>query len=381
MRKYASVNKSVSHFFSQPASKPLICVHDQFIIRGGGERLILELARALQADLMAGTVSSDSFPLETLAGSVFNLNAPGRWPGLKTWQLVRAFQHHAHALRPYHTALYSGVAAPLAVHGHDTGRNVFYCHTPPRFLYDKKDHYLDALNPLASMGLKALNRWFRPRYEHAVSLMDVVVANSRHIQKRIKYYLGRDSVVVYPPCDTNRFSQAAKQAMPGHFYLSTARLDPLKRVDTVIRAFRRLPDKQLVVASGGSETQKLRALAGDASNIHFTGWLDDRQYEQLLAQCLATIYIPKDEDFGMSPVESMAAGKPVFCSDHGGLQETVINQETGFFIDETRLEDALVETISRVTPGQLANMQSACQHRAEDFDSSCFIKKMAALLE
>jgi glycosyltransferase involved in cell wall biosynthesis len=355
----------------------LAIVHDQFVIRGGGERLVLDLVNALRADLIIGSHHPDSFPLQNLPGQVQNLQANTALPGLKTRQLARAFQTRTRSLSDYASVLYSGLAAPLAVSNHRQGRNVFYCHTPPRFLYDKQQHYLNQLNPLAALALRGLNRWFRPRYEKAVDCMDLIVANSSHIQQRIRTHLGRDSVVVHPPCQTERF---AVQATTGDFYLSTARLDPLKRVDVVIRAFRRLPHKKLVVASGGSERQRLQKLAQGASNIHFTGWLDDQQYPRLLAEALATIYIPRDEDFGMSPVESMAAGTPVFCSDHGGLLETVIDGETGFYIDESRLEEALVEKIQSHQPAQLRAMAKACQARAQHFDSRLFQQRMAELL-
>jgi len=330
MLKSARQNAPGSHYLPKCQKKQLAIAHDQFVIRGGGERLGRELALALGADIFTGSTHADSFALSDLPGSVIDLNAASALPGLKTHQLARAFRHKTHALRDYHTVL------PLAIASHPSGRNVFYCHTPPRFIYDKKSHYLSQLNPFAALALRGLNQWFRPQYEKAVERMDLVIANSRHIQQRIRRHLHRDSVVVYPPCDTRYFAEASRQSSSqGDFYLSTARLDPLKRVDVIVRAFKRLPHKKLVVASGGSELEKLVQLADGASNIHFTNWLDENHYRQLLGECLATVYLPQDEDFGMSPVESMAAGKPVFCSDHGGLQETVINGETGFYVDES----------------------------------------------
>ncbi len=377
MPKSTTSFESPSQKNTTGASKNLAIVHDLFTIRGGGERLVLELVRGLGCDLTTGDITKDSFPLEKLPGAITNLRANTIWPGLKTWRLARAFTRKTSHLSNYYSVLYSGVAAPLAIAHHDNGRNVFYCHTPPRFLYDKQDHYLKQLPPPARWVLRALNHWFRPRYEKAVQRMDLVVANSRNIQARIQHYLGRDAVVVHPPCHIQKIQRSTTS---GNFYLSTARLDPLKRVDVIVRAFMRMPDKRLVVASGGSELKTLKKMAAGFSNIHFTGWLPEEKYIRLLNECLATIYLPKDEDFGMSPVESMAAGKPVFCSDHGGLLETVLHNETGFYIDETRLEEALIEAIQSHSPEKLRNMASACHRQARRFDLDIFIQRMRDLM-
>ncbi len=374
-----------SHFLPKAPGtgrhRQLAIAHDQFVIRGGGERLVKLLAKTLPGDIFTGSTHADSFPLHELPGRIFDLKAHSALPGLKTFQLARAFRHRTRALGDYHTVLYSGVAAPLGIDNHRCGRNVFYCHTPPRFVYDKKAHYLSQLNPASALALRALNQWFRPQYEKAVERMDLIIANSRNIQQRIRQHLQRDSVVVYPPCETRHFAHASSNtANQGDYYLSTARLDPLKRIDVIIRAFKRLPEKKLLVASGGSELEKLKKLAAGAPNIRFTNWLDEDRYRQLLGECLATIYLPRDEDFGMSPVESMAAGKPVFCSDHGGLRETVIDGETGFYVDESRLGDSLVETLQQHGPDKLRSMRPACQHRAEQFDSQIFLQRMTELL-
>ncbi len=156
--------------------------------------------------------------------------------------------------------------------------------------------------------------------------MHVIVANSENVQRRIKRYLGHDSIVVYPPIDTESFVWGEPQG----YYLSTARLTPLKRVATIVEAFVRMPDRQLVVASGGEDEAALRRVAPRGhSNIRFTGWTDEAQLRSLISGAIATIYIPVDEDFGMSPVESMAAGKPVIGVAEGGLLETIVPGRDG----------------------------------------------------
>jgi glycosyltransferase involved in cell wall biosynthesis len=350
-------------------------IHDMFQIKGGGERLVLALCDGLQADLTTAFVGSDTFELEYLGERLRNLDALSSLHGIKTWSLARAFKNIDQTDK-YNHVIYSGVASPLAINNQPANNHMFYCHTPPRFIYDKKQHYLDQFNPIKRLAFKLLVNWFKPQYEQAVHHMDQVLTNSYFVQDRIKQALNIDAEVIYPPCDTNRFNWIEQ----GDYYLSMARHDGLKRIDAIIKAFLQMPDKKLVIASGGHETNQLKKLAGNAENIKFTGWLNEPEMLHLLGNCLATIYVPLDEDFGMTPVESMSAGKPVFCSNHGGLLETVIDGETGHFVSCESLTNDLVEQISTFSSKQALNMKSACQQRAKHFDTTLFIKKIKEFL-
>lgn len=350
----------------------ILTVHDLFYIKGGGERLVMTLCQHLPSDLLTAAISPDSFDLTALPGKTVNLNALGKMPGIKTWQLARAFKRAPAVRSDYAHVIYSGVATVLANRHFMQSKNIFYCHTPPRFIYDKRNHYLEGLPAWQRPALAALIRWFQPQYEEAVSRMDVLIANSNHIKKRIQNHLQLTAQVVYPPCDTTYFNWRSQ----GDYYLSLGRHDPLKRINVIIEAFKVMPDKTLVVASGGSETEKLKKLAQGYDNIRFTGWLDEPQLLDLLGNCLATIYIPEDEDFGMTPVESMAAGKSVIASRQGGIIETVIDQETGLFIDEDQLKSSLINAIKQLTSNRAAAMRTACEARAEDFNQQRFIDGM-----
>ncbi len=353
-----------------------LIIHDLFDIRGGGERLVLTAAQGLHADLLFGAHSPESFDLSGLATRAINLNVNVSTTGLKTWRLARAFGGLQLDTRAYRNVIYSGVVSPLAVHRCTHAHNLMYCHTPPRFVYDKRAHYRSQLGPLQALAMDALVRWFKPRYERALRAMDAVLSNSHFVQQRLRDHLGLDSAVVHPPCDTERFVFKDYE----DFYLSTARLDPLKRVDRIVRVFLKHPDKRLVVASGGPQRAALEKLAAGAPNIHFTGWLSEAALQDLLGRCLATIYLPEDEDFGMSPLESMAAGKPVLCSDHGGPTESVIDGVTGFYLSEDDLEGALTACIGRLDAARAARMRSDCEARAAQFDRARFIEAMCEYL-
>ncbi len=207
--------------------------------------------------------------------------------------------------------------------------------------------------------------------------MDIIIANSNNVQKRIQKYLGCRSTVINPPCDTDKFTWKH----PEGFFLSIARLDPLKRVDMVVRAFQKLPDQKLVVISGGKEFKNIMQLADGYDNIKVLGWVEEATLQELLSTCLATIYIPKDEDFGMSSVESMASGKPVIGIAEGGLLETIIDGTTGILLPEYELSvDLLCQTVSTFSEETAISMKDVCEERAAFFAKDIFLQKMKKIV-
>ncbi len=353
-------------------------VHDLFRIRGGGERLTLTLASELADTLCFGYRTADSFDIESMTRSrLVDLQASGGIIGVRTFKLMHAFRHKTGFLKDYDAVIYSGILSPTAVYNHPDGPNILYCHTPPRFAYDKYAVHLKNLAPWKRPLMQLYVPCLKALYEPAVRRMDLVVANSQHVRERIKKFLGLDSTVVYPPVDTDQYAWQGQE----DFYLSTARMDPLKRIDVVIKAFRLMPYKKLVVASGGSELPKLKALAQGADNISFTGWVDDTRLKQLVGSCIATIYIPQHEDFGMSPVESMAAGKPVVGVAEGGLKESILPEETGLLVRPDPAPEDVVEAIGTLTPQRALEMRQACETRAKQFDTRIFLDRMREVVQ
>lgn len=352
-----------------------IVLHDYFESAEGGGRLTLLLAREFGADLAYGykVKNHPFFSEQSFAGRQFQLSRFSSIPLFKQFMLARNFATRAQFLSDYNCALYSGFYAPLAVHFQSQGKKICYCHTPPRFIYDQKDFYLNSLPAVSRPFLRLFIKYLQPRYESALDKMDVIVANSFAVQKRIFLYLGKKADMVYPPCQVNHFNWQEQ----GDYYLSTARLDPLKRVDLVVKAFVSMPDKKLIVASGGPELAKLKKLAAGSPNIYFTDWCSEKKLVHLLSNCIATLYLPKDEDFGMSPVESMAAGKPVIGVAEGGLLETILQGETGILLDADSIsEEEVCRAVRQMTPLLAIEMRKACEKRAMDFCLESFIEKM-----
>lgn len=355
-----------------------LVLHDYFASAEGGGRLCSILAAALDADLGYG-FARPGHPFVQGAANNPRERDLGLYARLPLWQqfkLARAFEYRSGFVRNYRTVIYSGFYTPLAVFDHPRGHNILYCHTPPRFIYDQREFYSNSLPAPLRPLLKAFIAYLQPRYEAAVARMDMIVANSHNVQQRIRRYLGCDAVVVYPPCETGRFQWQGQ----GDYYLSSARLDPLKRVDVVVEAFRGLPDKKLVVTSGGGELERLRKLAAGAPNIEFTGWVDEAELARLVGHAIAVIYVPRDEDFGMSPVEAMAAGKVVLGVAEGGLLESVVEGETGLLLPPEFKAEDLRRAVSELPPQRTAAMRAACEARAQVFRREVFVEKMRKLL-
>lgn len=357
-------------------SMKTIILHDYFESLEGGGKLSSLLAQGLSADLGYGFAKQGHpflhFP------DTYDLHAYSAIPLWRQFKLARAFANHRIAtwLRNYETVIYSGFYTPLAVHHHRQGRNILYCHTPPRFIYDQRDFYLKRLPFFLRPVLQAFIDYLQPRYENAIAQMDTLVTNSDNVRQRIQHYLGKDAIIVYPPCDTENFVWQGQD----NYYLSMGRLDPLKRVDLIIQAFLRMPDKRLIVTSGGEELQRLQKLAKNASHIHLTGWLENKQLADLVGNAIATLYLPKEEDFGMSPLESMAAGKPVIGVAEGGLLETIIPEKTGILLEPSLSIEAICEAVRMMTSAQALSMRSACEGQARHFLKEVFLEKMRQIV-
>ncbi len=354
-----------------------ITLHDAFAFKGGGERLIYTLCQELKTDLAFGHQTADSFDLTRLPGHCINLEAESNLPLWRTLKRFFTFRQKTRILQKYENVIYSGQNSPLAVVNHPKGRNIYYCHTLPRSIYDLKDTHLASQPPLRKLAHHLYNAFFQPIYEKAVRKMDVIVANSKNVQSRIQKFLKLESIVIHPPCDTEKFRWAGQ----ADYYLSNARLLSYKRVDVIVKAFSFLSDKKLIVTSTGPEEKRLRGLAEGHKNIHFTGNVDDSELQKLIGNAIATIYIPKDEDFGMSPVESMAAGKPVIGVAEGGLLETITDEKTGLLISSTPQVEEVIDAIKKLDLKKALSMRRACETQAKIFRKKIFIQKMLETIQ
>jgi hypothetical protein len=190
-----------------------LVLHDSFVFKGGGERLVHTLCQGLNLDLAFGAQSDQSYDLSKLTGKCIDLRIKSHLWGWRTVERFYGFGFKTRFLKNYETVIYSGQDAPLAVNNHRGGKNIYYCHTPPRSLYDLKEYRFSSLPPSQTLIHQAYNLCFQPLYESALRKMDVIVANSVNIQKRIQTFLNRDSIVIHPPLRHGKISLAETRGL------------------------------------------------------------------------------------------------------------------------------------------------------------------------
>jgi glycosyltransferase involved in cell wall biosynthesis len=257
--------------------------------------------------------------------------------------------------------------------------HVCYCFTPMRYLWDLYADYFGERagwvpRHLMPLLVPALRRWdvlTSQRVHHFVAI-------SAHVAERIARCYGRSADVIHPPVDLSRFRLSEGS---GDYYLVVSALSPYKRVDLAVEAANRLRRRLLIVGSGPEE-RRLRAMAGPTAE--FLGWREDGEVAELYAGCRALLF-PGVEDFGITPLEAMASGKPVIALGRGGASETVVpldqgvDPPTGLFFSE-QTADALVDAIHRFEAHAHRFNPKALRARAEAFDRPLFRERIAAYL-
>ena len=258
--------------------------------------------------------------------------------------------------------------------------HICYCHTPTRYLWSDTHQYINELKynkffkKIISLVLSRIRIWDYA----AAARVDFFIANSKTVQQRIKKYYRRDSIVIYPPVETHKFniSQEDKNKKEKYFLVG-CRLAPYKRVDIVIEAFKRLgPDYKLKIFGDGVDLKRLKKMAAEASNIEFLGRVTDSHKAELYSGAEAFIN-PQEEDFGITVIESMAAGRPVIAYEKGGATETVIEGFSGTFFKE-QTSDAIYEAIKNFE--NISFKPVEIKNHVEKFSVENFRKKIKAYI-
>jgi glycosyltransferase involved in cell wall biosynthesis len=228
--------------------------------------------------------------------------------------------------------------------------HINYCHAPTHYYWSRYDEYMKhpgfgAFDWLARFGLKLLVGPLRRWDLKAAQRPDFMVANSTHIQKEIKKYYGRDSVVIHPPIYLERFSKAENLGQKRSGFVISGRQTPYKRFDLAILACNQL-NLPLTVIGDGPDRKRLQALAG--STVTFLGRISDESLEHEFGRAEALIF-PGLDDFGITPVEAMASGTPVIAFKAGGAFDYIQPNITGQFFDK-QTAGSLVKALQEFDP-------------------------------
>lgn len=214
--------------------------------------------------------------------------------------------------------------------------HISYCHSPMRYIWDEAETYFEAakLNSgikkvIATAILNYLRKWDLKTAQRP----DFLIANSKYIAEKLKRIYNRESTVIYPPVDVDKFECVENK---DDYYFVASRLVPYKRIDLIVEAFAQMPDKRLVIAGTGPELNKLKS--NFLVNVEFIGYQDENSLKELMQKAKAFVFTA-EEDFGIVVVEAMACGTPVIALNKGGTAETVIDGKTGILFDNQTVED------------------------------------------
>ena len=361
--------------------KKICILHDTFLYKWWGERLILMMWKALGADIASWFFSAGSFNLrkEWFKGKMISVSSEVYKKWLRHIKLKLAFLFRTKFLRNYDIVLFSWDSISGVRNCKKDTLKIYYCHTPPRYIYDLHDLYKVKLGFFRKSFFVVWSKFFQYLYERDIKKMDVILTNSKNTQARIKKYLWLDSIVVYPPVDRLYFRYISDE----WYFLSFARLADAKRVDSIVEAFKKIPDKKLIVIYGKNDPQKdkVMQLAKESSNISFITLEDNDKLYEYIWCARASIYIPIEEDFWMSPVESMSAWKPVIWVDEGWLKESILHNKTWFLLDKDFTIQDIANTVNIFSAELCASMKENCEKQAEIFSLSQFEFKLNTLID
>jgi glycosyltransferase involved in cell wall biosynthesis len=256
--------------------------------------------------------------------------------------------------------------------------HICYIHTPMRYAWELFDEYFgpERVGWLKSqLFFKPLLQWVKWYDRATTERVDLFIANSNYVAERVLRCYGREAAVLAPPVDLSRFAGTRRQ--PEDWYLIVSALVPYKRVDHAIRACARL-DRRLKIVGSGPETAKLKQLASElGAKVDFAGFTDDEQLVGYYLRAKALLF-PGVEDFGIVPVEAIAAGCPVIAFKKGGILDSMTEQTAIFYSQQC--EDGLSEGMRRFEATHSRFDESVLRQRAALFSEAAFLKGFERLL-
>lgn len=252
--------------------------------------------------------------------------------------------------------------------------HVCYCHTPMRYAWDNWHSYIREykmnwlLKKIAKKRLHKIRLWDRLSADR----VDYFIANSEITKKRIEKYYHRQSTVIHPMIETKNFA-ISKNAK--NYFLAIGRLTPYKKFDLIIETFNQIGLPLKIVGKGISENELRRSAKG---NIEFLGQVSDHELKKLYSECEALIF-PQVEDFGITPLEAMASGRPVIALNQGGALDSIIENKTGIFFKKQTPMD-LRAAIENYQKEKTKFNPELIRSHAQQFDKAEFEKKLMKYL-
>ncbi|MBB6015691.1 glycosyltransferase [Deinococcus sp. D7000] len=313
-------------------------VHDWLVAYAGSEKVVEELA-ALWPTAPIYTLFHDpasmlATPFEGRDIRVSSLNRlPGSARRYRSFLPLMPFAAEQFDLRGYDVVISSSHAVAKGVLVSAEQLHLSYVHSPMRYAWDLYQQYLEEANLTSgarAMLAKVILHYLRLWDSTTANRVDVFMANSQYVARRIWRTYRRPARVLYPPVQVERFDPGRPRE---DFYLTLSRMVPYKKMDLIVEAFAR-SGKPLVVLGDGPDRAKIEALA--TPNVTLLGRQSDAVVADLMERCRAFVFAA-DEDFGITPVEAQAAGAPVIAYGKGGVLESVVPNRTGVFFGQQQV--------------------------------------------
>jgi len=361
------------------SNKKIALVHD-FLLKPGGAERVLKVLADMFPDAPIYTLLYD----EKAVGKIFPKNRVRTSELQKLPKFIRSRQKYLFPRMPkaiekfdfsdFDIVLSSNSAYAHGIITNTDTKHICYCHSPMRYAWDWTHEYMKEQNlgrikrGLAGYLLNKVRMWDQIAADRA----DEYIANSRTVQGRLRKYYRTDAPIVYPPVDLSRFKAGRKHQ---NYFLIVSTLTPYKKIDLAVKLFNKI-NKQLLIIGDGPQREYLQSISGP--NIQFLGFKSDRETAEYFMNCRAFVF-PGEEDFGITPVEAMACGKPVLAYGHGGVTETVIAGETGEFFMKPSVA-SMEAGLARLLLNEKKYKPMKIRQQAEKFDQSKFKRKIKQLI-
>lgn len=346
-------------------------VHEMLVKFGGAERVVLKLL--------------DMYPKSPVYTLFHNKKVTNEWfkkakihPSYlqRYYEVIKSpkwlLSKMPGAIEQFDFSKFDAVISSSSAFAHGIKTNevkhLCYCHSPMRYAWDYAHEYTKNMSSMMRLVTANLLTDIRIWDFRAANRPHKIVANSKHVQKRIAKYWRRDSEVIYPSVNVKNFEPTAEHE---DYFLIVSALTPFKKIDLAVRAFNKV-GRKLVIIGDGAQRKVLESMA--KPNIEFLGRKPDSVLREYMQNCRALIF-PGEEDFGITPVEAMAAGKPVLAYGVGGVLESIQAGKSGEFFSEPT-EESLLDGLLRLMVNEKHYDYKKIRKIAERFDESVFEEKM-----
>ena len=359
-------------------------IHDWLVTYAGAEKVLEQILKIYpEADLFSLVDFLKDEERSFINNKIVNTSFIQKFPFAKTkyrsYLPLMPLAIEQFDLSGYDLIISSSHAVAKGVITGPDQLHISYVHSPIRYAWDLQHQYL------RETGLdKGMKGWFAKFFLYKIrkwdvgvgNRVDVYIANSNFIKRRIEKIYRRSSEVIYPPVNVENFEL---ETVKDDYYLTASRMVPYKKIDIIVKAFIKMPNKKLKVIGTGPDFEKIKKLAKGFSNIELMGYQPFSILSKSMQKAKAFIFAA-EEDFGIIPVEAQACGTPIIGFGKGGLLDTVVENKTGIFFKEQN-EDSLIEAIVKFEKfNKIFFNPHEIRKNALNFSNKVFKKKFTAFV-